>query len=506
MIRTLALAADGLARKKGRAFLTMLGVIIGVFALAMIVGLGQGISSLLTRMLSTEDNLRTIEVAAGTGQPPPSERMAALRIDGEMSAERRDRLRRAAVIRTRPRGPHANDRMVLLDDAALATIAAMPHVESLRPVISERYAVTMDGRLRGPGVLSSAAGATASASRRLVAGAWFSDDRADEVVVHEYALYQWGYVTEAEQAAVIGQTLMVEPARNGGLGANAELMAGAAMMQFGGQLDDKDRDDLARILGKVARGEAGPPRDGEPPPPHVARSLRIVGVVRGLSTGDPFNALEDGPGGAVDLFLPQQTAQEMYRATPGWRARGYDRVTLKVDNATHATEVESALREAGYTAIGVGTIIDNMTNAMTGLTMLISMLTAIALLVAALGIMNTMITSVLERTREIGLWKALGATDLQVRSVFLAEAALIGLIGGLTGLGLALLMMVPVGALASDWITRESGMPFSGPVFDLPAWLMIAAPLMAAGVAMLAAFWPSSRAARIDPVRALRHE
>ena len=526
-LRTFNLAADGLSRKKGRAFLTMLGVIIGVFALAMIVGLGQGITSLMTRMLSTEDNLRTIEVAAGNGGPSAAERMASLQIDGDMSDERRDRLRRAAIVRTRPRGPHARTaKPVLLDDAALAKIAAMPHVVSLHPVLSERYAVTLgDTRHDDQGVLSSGATADSSAAKRMVAGTWFSSNDADEVVLHEYALYQWGFVTEADQAALIGQTVSLEPMNSpggmfgaigavaGGNGGGMDLMAAALMAQFSDRLTDEDRDDLARVLAKLTGGGPRPDGPDGPPdgpeanrPPPISRALRIVGIVRGLTTGDAFNALEDGPGGATDMFLPDRTAQAMYRTSPAWRERGYDRVTLKVDNAAHAAEVESALRDAGYTAIGVGTIIQNMTGALTGLTMLISMLTAIALLVAALGIMNTMITSVLERTREIGLWKALGATDGQVRSVFLTEAALIGLLGGLLGLGMALLTMIPAGNIASAWITRESGLPFSGPVFDLPMWVMVGGPLMAAGIAMLAAFWPATRAAHIDPVRALRHE
>jgi putative ABC transport system permease protein len=139
-------------------------------------------------------------------------------------------------------------------------------------------------------------------------------------------------------------------------------------------------------------------------------------------------------------------------------------------------------------------------------TLVVALLTAVALLVAALGIVNTLVTSVLERTREIGLWKALGATSHQVRGVFLLEAALLGLLGGLTGVGLALLAILPADAAASHLLAERAAFPLRTGVFFVPPWLPIAGPALSTVVAMLAALQPAHRAARVDPVRALRHE
>jgi len=136
----------------------------------------------------------------------------------------------------------------------------------------------------------------------------------------------------------------------------------------------------------------------------------------------------------------------------------------------------------------------------------VSFLTGIALIVAALGIVNTMVTSVLERTGEIGLWKAVGATRGQIRSVFMLEAGMIGLFGGLLGLGTALLLMIPGEALAAGLLAERAAIPFEGDFFHVPVWLAIGGPALATFVAVVASLYPAGRAAKVDPVTALRHD
>ncbi len=134
------------------------------------------------------------------------------------------------------------------------------------------------------------------------------------------------------------------------------------------------------------------------------------------------------------------------------------------------------------------------------ITAIVTGIAAIALVVGAVGIMNTMYMSVTERTREIGVMKAVGATKGQIMGIFLAEAGLLGLIGGLIGEGIAVAL-----ALAAQWGVRTYGgityySAYLGPD------LLIGAAVFSLVIGIVAGMLPAKRAADLDPVVALRYE
>ena len=131
-----------------------------------------------------------------------------------------------------------------------------------------------------------------------------------------------------------------------------------------------------------------------------------------------------------------------------------------------------------------------------------------ALLVAAVGITNMMLMSVLERTHEIGVMKALGARDRHVQLIFLVEGALLGLVGGGVGLICSWLAALPGNAVAQQLIEKQmqSKLDGSAAVFAFPVWVTLGIPLFASLVTTLAAVYPARRAARVNPITALRHE
>jgi putative ABC transport system permease protein len=129
---------------------------------------------------------------------------------------------------------------------------------------------------------------------------------------------------------------------------------------------------------------------------------------------------------------------------------------------------------------------------------------SIALAVASLGIMNTMVMSILERTREIGIMKAIGGSDSDVRRIFLIEAAVIGVIGGIAGLMLGWAVGRIINFGANQYIVSQGGT--AGNLFSIPAWLIGSAIAFSILVSLGAGAYPARRAARLDPIQALRHD
>ena len=129
---------------------------------------------------------------------------------------------------------------------------------------------------------------------------------------------------------------------------------------------------------------------------------------------------------------------------------------------------------------------------------------AIALFVAAIGVINTMVMATLERTREIGIMRALGATKRTIRRLFTVEAGFLGLLGGVIGIGVAFAFTVVLNKIVNQQLS-DSGVTARN-VINIPPGLALIVIAVTTGIGMLAGRLPARRAANLDPVEALRHE
>jgi putative ABC transport system permease protein len=128
----------------------------------------------------------------------------------------------------------------------------------------------------------------------------------------------------------------------------------------------------------------------------------------------------------------------------------------------------------------------------------------IAIVVSTLGIINTMVMSVLERYKEIGIMKAVGASDRDVRRIFLFESGMIGFAGGVFGLLLGWIVSVVINQVANHF-TAKQGVP-SMDYFSFPGWLCLGAIAFSIVISLIAGVYPTLRAARVDTVVSLRHD
>ncbi len=189
----------------------------------------------------------------------------------------------------------------------------------------------------------------------------------------------------------------------------------------------------------------------------------------------------------------------------------YDTVIVKADSAETVAGIEKILTTDGYMTFSARTIQEGLKSTFLIVQVVLGALGAIAMIVAALGIANTMTMSIYERTREIGIMKAVGASNRQIKRVFLGEAAIIGVLGGIGGLvfssgGAALANLFLQSAIAAQSGGGGGAPPEATTFFYIPAWLAVFAIVFAASVGLLSGVLPAVRAANLDPLVALRHE
>ncbi|MCI0665790.1 MAG: ABC transporter permease [Acidobacteria bacterium] len=182
---------------------------------------------------------------------------------------------------------------------------------------------------------------------------------------------------------------------------------------------------------------------------------------------------------------------------------GFYIAEVKVDNPTYVKPVMEKLQKMGFRTFSVTTQMEEINRIFLIVNASLGLIGGIALLVASFGISNTMIMSIRERTREIGIMKAIGGSDGEIMRIFFVEASLIGVSGGVLGVVAGWGIDRVANVAANKWIIKNS---IYIDFFSLPWYLIAGAILFALVVSLIAAIYPAFRAAKVDPIRALRYE
>jgi putative ABC transport system permease protein len=215
--------------------------------------------------------------------------------------------------------------------------------------------------------------------------------------------------------------------------------------------------------------------------------------------------------GTVYVRMDDATAwNEWSRGTRINRYReGFSRFIVQAEDTDVVLDVVDQINAMGYMAYTPQEYVSSINSFFTILQIIFGGIGAISLIVAAIGIANTMTMSILERTREIGLMKAIGATNKDVLSIFLGEAAGIGFIGGLGGTVIGWLGGQVLNVVASAYLAQQAasgGGMMGGLAAVTPPWLPLFAIIFAVLVGLLSGLYPALRAANLEPVIALKYE
>lgn len=236
------------------------------------------------------------------------------------------------------------------------------------------------------------------------------------------------------------------------------------------------------------------------------QKLRIVGIsdldlesMRGPIRAKVFLPLKL----AESLHVMQPTdLREISRAASDQPV--YSSLSVRVRNPALVQAVEDAIKKMGFNTFSILDASNSLRQIFRVLYAFLGIFGSLALAVASIGIVNTLVMAILERRREIGIMKAIGASDGDVKKLFFAEAGAMGILGGIVGvvLGWAIGQIINFGT--NIWLKRQSLPPEH--FWAVPFWLVGFSILFAFVVSLVSGLYPASRAARLDPVQALRYE
>jgi putative ABC transport system permease protein len=233
--------------------------------------------------------------------------------------------------------------------------------------------------------------------------------------------------------------------------------------------------------------------------------LKIVGIV----TAEPYRGLRNGrtsallPTGYAESLNMMQAGDVSGIVRPG-QGKTYNALIVRVRKSKDVVHVEDAIKKQGFNTFSIVDASRGLQKAFVFLDLFLGVFGSLALVVASLGIVNTLVMAILERRREIGIMKALGATDGDVKQIFFVEAGSMGALGGALGVALGWMIGRVINIGTNVYMTRQELKPET--FWYVPMWLVIAGVTFSILVSLFAGLYPASRAARLDPVQALRHE
>lgn len=461
------LALRNLRESLLRNSLTTIGISVGVASLVAMLSLGIGLQQLASRRLVKSGLFNTVVVTSRR----------------DLRGMGREEERNA---------PTAGESRVL-DEPARQNIEHLPHVLEAYPDIRFITELRYDDKPHLTMISALPSSAKSNDAFDGMQGSFFSSDTAAEAILQK---------SFAEE--LLGKT----PAQ----GANEPSVADLAKPLLGKELTMR----YAQRAASAAR----------PTPPRVdaanaaddslagaaysvvsrEQKLKIVGV----SDLDPESMR--GPTRAK-VFLPLRLAESLHIMQPAdlreiSRAASdqpvYSSISVRVKNPAQVQVVEDAIKKMGFSTFSILDATRSLRQFFAVLDLFLGIFGSLALAVASIGIVNTLVMAILERRREIGIMKAIGASDGDVKKLFFAEAGAMGVLGGIVGVVLGWTIGQVINLGTNVYLKRQSLPPEH--FWAVPWWLVAAAIVFAFVVSLVSGLYPAGRAARLDPVQALRYE
>jgi putative ABC transport system permease protein len=431
-----------------RNALTTLGVAVGVASLVAMLSLGVGLQQLASKRLSQSGLFDTIFVTSKNSFRGPG------------------RPQRETVSDKPPRA---------LDDDARKDLEKLPNVIEVYPQIRFFTEVRYNNKPYATMVAGMPDSSRNSGAFDGMQGHFFSSSNANEAILQ----IEFAKDLSDKPSSLVGQDLILRyaerqaiPAAGAGAEADADMPGGFSVV----------------------------PKELQ---------LKIIGIV------ETEPAAGYGGYGNARLLMPLRTAstlraaqvndlRDIVRGTASSDKITYPSLSVRAKSPSHVEALEISIRNLGFNAFSLLDASKSLRTFFSVFDLLLGIFGSLALAVATLGIVNTLVMAILERRREIGVLKALGAADSDVQQLFFVEAGVMGFLGGIFGVGFGWLLGRAITFGTNVYLKRQSLNPIE--LSSVPWWLVVAGLVFAVLVSLGAGLYPASRAAKLNPIDALRYE
>lgn len=431
-----------------RNALTTLGVAVGVASLVAMLSLGVGLQMLASKRLSQSGLFDTIFVTPknnsfrGMGRP-----------------------QREATSDKPPRP---------LDGDARNELEKLPHVIEVYPQIRFFTEVRFGNKPYATVVAGMPDSSRNSGAFDGMQGHFFTSQTADEAILQ----IEFAKDLSDKPESLVGQDLLLRYAERQAIPSGADAKA-----------DDPDAMGGFSVVPKELR-------------------LKIIGIV------ETEPAAGYGGYGNARLLMPLETASTLRAAQVNDLrdiVRGstsnkpsYPSLSVRAKSPSQVEALEASIKNLGFNAFSLLDASKSLRTFFSVFDLLLGIFGSLALAVATLGIVNTLVMAILERRREIGVLKALGAADSDVELLFFVEAGIMGLLGGIFGVGFGWLLGRAITFGTNVYLKHHDLNPIE--LSSVPWWLVVGGLVFAIIVSLGAGLYPASRAAKLNPIDALRYE
>jgi putative ABC transport system permease protein len=467
------LAGRNLRESVLRNSLTTVGISVGVASLVAMLSLGIGLQQLASRRLARSGLFDSIYVTSGRRMNGMGQR------------------------RPGPRRPP-----VPLDEAARQKISHLGNVAEVYPDVRFPAEIRLgDDKVAPPSAETSTSesqgeprtdAAGAQRNYQLISGLPMSARRLES-----FDNLKGQYFSAPDAAEIILQS---DEAKN--LTDKPEDLIGKQVtLRYASRHELKDTGAAASEFGAVSELSVYAVTPTE-------RKLKVVGVVESKADAGVRGA--GGAGAYVPVALaedlkPMQMTQTRLAGDRDPLANSYSALIVRADRSARVEGIEDKIKELGFNTFSLLDATRSLRKFFAILDLFLGIFGSLALAVASLGIINTLVMSILERRREIGIMKAIGASDGDVQKLFFAEAGAMGVLGGSLGVLLGWTIGRIINAGTKLYMVRQQQFT-PDDVWSVPWWLILGAIGFSVVVSLLAGLYPAARAARLDPVQALRYD
>lgn len=437
-------------RRKTRTILTVLGVIIGTSSIVIMLSLGIGMNENFKREIERMGSLNIINIDANYISPDMN--MGG----GNQNVDKK------------------------LDDKTLTEIKAINGVEAVTPIMYSYWKFGLG---------------------KLIAS--FSVIGIDTTVMEnfDFIVEDGRLINESDRTALVF-----------GFNLPDWFYNPKANYYYGGPMDKVDliSDKIIMTMnmeyGEKRRGMTQTSSSKKMP----EYKVKGVGILKQSNDEKDYNAY-------MDISQLRKMTEESEKAQ-GRQNRGFDmypqisgdsyqNAMVKVKDIKDVKKIQEQIKDMGLGTFSLTDILESMQKASAGIQAVLGGIGAVSLLVAAIGIANTMIMSIYERTREIGVMKVLGAELSDIKRLFLFEAGLIGFAGGITGIVFSILVSFALNSAGLSLFTNLFGyMEEGSKISIIPIWLALAAIVFATLVGIISGYYPARRAMKLSALEAIRTE